>query len=132
MERIDDLEIRNYKIYQDTDRFCFGIDAVLLANFALRNISSNNNSILNIADLCSGTLPIPLIMYAKRKNGMKIDAYEYDEEQVLLSKKSILENKKVDLSIDEDIKIFNIDIKNIINQKNDYVDIYNKYDVVNL
>lgn len=130
MERIDDLEIRNYKIYQDTDRFCFGIDAVLLANFALRNISYNNNTILNIADLCSGTLPIPLIMYAKRKNGIKIDAYEYDEEQVLLSKKSILENKKVDLSIDEDIKIFNMDIKNIINQKNDYVDIYNKYDVV--
>ena len=45
MERIDDLEIRNYKIYQDSDSFCFGIDAVLLANFALRNISSNNKSL---------------------------------------------------------------------------------------
>lgn len=130
MERIDDLEIKNYKIYQDTDNFCFGIDAVLLANFTLRNISSNNTSCLNIADLCSGTLPIPLIMYAKRKFDMKIDAFEYDESKVLLSKKSIDLNKNVDSNIDNDIYIYNIDIKNIIDNKNEYVNIYNKYDVV--
>ena len=33
-ERIDDLQLNGLKIIQDTDGFCFGIDAVLLANFA--------------------------------------------------------------------------------------------------
>lgn len=33
-ERIDDLEINNYKIIQSTDGFCFGIDSVLLSDFA--------------------------------------------------------------------------------------------------
>ena len=33
-ERIDDLERNGYKIIQDKDRFCFGMDAVLLSGFA--------------------------------------------------------------------------------------------------
>ena len=33
-ERIDDLERNNLKIIQDTKRFCFGMDAVLLTGFA--------------------------------------------------------------------------------------------------
>ncbi len=33
-ERIDDLQRNNYKIIQDPDRFCFGMDAVLLSGFA--------------------------------------------------------------------------------------------------
>ena len=34
MERIDDLQFENLKIIQDTDGFCFGIDSVLLTEFA--------------------------------------------------------------------------------------------------
>lgn len=30
-ERIDDLQIKEYRIIQKTDGFCFGIDAVLLS-----------------------------------------------------------------------------------------------------
>ena len=33
-ERIDDLERNGYRIIQDTERFCFGMDAVLLSGFA--------------------------------------------------------------------------------------------------
>ena len=33
-ERIDDLQLKGLKLIQDTNGFCFGIDAVLLANFA--------------------------------------------------------------------------------------------------
>ena len=29
-ERIDDLQIKDYRIIQKTDGFCFGIDAVLI------------------------------------------------------------------------------------------------------
>jgi len=33
-ERIDDLQCKGLKIIQKKDGFCFGLDAVLLANFA--------------------------------------------------------------------------------------------------
>mgnify|MGYP000439967765 CR=1 FL=1 len=33
-ERIDDLEIGNYKIIQNKNGFCYGIDSVLLSDFA--------------------------------------------------------------------------------------------------
>ena len=39
-ERIDDLEYKGLKIIQNTDGFCFGIDAVLLSETKIaRNIS---------------------------------------------------------------------------------------------
>ena len=33
-ERIDDLEIKGMKIIQNKNGFCFGIDSVLLSDFA--------------------------------------------------------------------------------------------------
>ena len=33
-ERLDDLQIRGYRIIQSPGRFCFGMDAVLLSAFA--------------------------------------------------------------------------------------------------
>lgn len=33
-ERIDDLQRNGYKIIQNRDKFCFGMDAVLLSGFA--------------------------------------------------------------------------------------------------
>lgn len=33
-ERIDDLEYKDLKIIQRKDGFCFGIDSVLLSNYA--------------------------------------------------------------------------------------------------
>ncbi len=60
-ERIDDLQCNGYKIIQDTDGFCFGMDAVLLANFA----SSAVNDKTKLLDLCSGTGIVPLLIAAK-------------------------------------------------------------------
>ena len=40
-ERIDDLGIKNLKIIQNKKWFCFGIDSVLLANFA-KNIKKDS------------------------------------------------------------------------------------------
>ena len=54
--RLDDLQIKNYYIYQDTDSFCFGVDAVLLANFMAKFIKRNDKLI----DLCSGSGIIPI------------------------------------------------------------------------
>ena len=33
-ERIDDLEFKGLKMIQNTEGFCFGIDSILLSDFA--------------------------------------------------------------------------------------------------
>jgi tRNA1Val (adenine37-N6)-methyltransferase len=48
-ERIDDLERNGYRIIQHKDKFCFGMDAVLLSFFA------NVNEGENVLDLGTGT-----------------------------------------------------------------------------
>ena len=58
-ERIDDLQINNLKIIQNNNGFCFGIDSVLLTDFA-RTIKNNSS----IIDLGTGTGIIPILMNA--------------------------------------------------------------------
>ena len=50
MERIDDLQCKGYRIVQDTEAFCYGIDAVLLSAFAKDSVKKESR----ILDLCSG------------------------------------------------------------------------------
>ena len=40
-ERLDDLQIKGYKILQKTEGFCFGMDAVLLSAFYKVKFVSN-------------------------------------------------------------------------------------------
>ena len=142
--KLENLEINGYQIYQDKDSFNFGIDAVLLANFALREYSNvkNINNDIKICDLCTGTLPIPLIMYAKRNkflidensnSKISIDSFEIDKDQVSLCNKSILwNNENVDdaKNILNDIKVFNDDIKNIFLDREKYKKFYESYDMI--
>lgn len=155
--KLENLEIDGYHLYQNKNNFNFGIDAVLLANFVLREYpigaritrpySESSTSTrphddgIKICDLCSGTLPIPLIIYAKSKlvgvssanPKLHIDAFEIDKDQVALSNKSILWNKENVHSaknIDKDINVFNEDIKNIFLDKDKYKKLYESYDIV--
>lgn len=126
MIRVDDLQIRGYKIYQDTDFFCFGIDAVLLANFIIRE----EKNIKNFFDFCTGNLIIPLIVYAKVNSRMNITAIDIDKGQIELAKDSILLNKEIDDYISSDIEVINDDIKNFFIDKDRYKKYFNMYDVV--
>ena len=58
-ERIDDLQRNGYRIIQDSDRFCFGMDAVLLSGFATAKKGDR------VLDLGTGTGIIPILMEAK-------------------------------------------------------------------
>ena len=58
-ERIDDLERNGYKIIQNSKKFCFGIDAVLLSSFARVNDGEN------VLDLGTGTRIIPILLKGK-------------------------------------------------------------------
>ena len=60
MEQIDTLK-NDYKIIQDTERFQFGIDAVLLADFANKGVKAGDS----VIDLGTGTGIIPLLMAGK-------------------------------------------------------------------
>ncbi|WP_300279739.1 tRNA1(Val) (adenine(37)-N6)-methyltransferase [Peptacetobacter sp.] len=100
-ERIDDLQLKGLKIIQNTDGFCFGIDAVLLANFAkVKNKAK-------VVDLGTGTGIIPLIIYGK-SNAEKIYGVEIQEEVFEMASRSVLMN-----DIKDNIKIINADLKDI-------------------
>ena len=58
-ERIDDLQRNGYRIIQDPDRFCFGMDAVLLSGFASAKKGDK------VLDMGTGTGIIPILMEAK-------------------------------------------------------------------
>ena len=60
-ERIDDLQRNGYRIIQNPERFCFGMDAVLLSSFAKAKPGER------VLDLGCGNCIIPILMEAKTK-----------------------------------------------------------------
>lgn len=109
--RLDDLQMKNYYIYQDTDSFCFGVDAVLLANFTVKFIKRNDK----IIDLCSGNGIIPILIHAKKEN-KDITMVEINEDMCKIAKKSL------DYNDIKDIHIINEDLNNLDKA------LYNKFD----
>lgn len=113
-ERIDDLEFKNLKIIQNTKGFCFGIDAVLLSDFA-KNIKKD----AKVLDLGTGTGIISILLCGKT-NLEKIIGVEVQKEVANMAKRSSklnnLENK------------FEIINENIINLDNIYE--RNSFDVI--
>ena len=58
-ERLDDLQVNGYEIIQHPGKFCFGMDAVLLSNFA--RVKKGECAL----DLGTGTGIIPILLTAK-------------------------------------------------------------------
>lgn len=101
-ERIDDLEFKNLKIIQNKDGFCFGMDSVLLSDFA-KEIKKNSS----IADLGTGTGILPILLSGKTEN-TKIVGIEIQKEVAEMANRSILLNK-----LENRIQIICEDIKNL-------------------
>ncbi len=59
--QVEDLHCDGYKIIQNKNMFCFGIDAVLLANFAKVKFKEK------AVDLCTGNGIVPILLHAKSK-----------------------------------------------------------------
>ena len=88
-EILDDLQINGLSIIQKKDGFKFGIDAVLLSDFA-KNTPSKQT-----LDLCTGTGIIPLLLSAKTKTP-KICGIEIQQDMAAMAKRSVCYNKLED------------------------------------
>ena len=103
-ERIDDLEFKNLKIIQNEKEFCFGMDAVLLSDYA-KDIKKNSK----IIDLGTGTGILPILL-AGKTNNTEITGIEIQENMAEMATRSIKLN-----NLENRIKIINEDIKNLNN-----------------
>ena len=98
-ERLDDLQRNGYRIIQDPDRFCFGMDAVLLSGFAWAPEGGR------VLDLGTGTGIIPILMSAKT-DAKELIGLEIQPDSADMARRSVELN---DLS--DRIKIINGDIR---------------------
>ncbi len=66
-ERVDDIGFGDLRLIQAPDEFCYGVDAVLLADFAYRltAVQRGEAGIRRIMDIGTGTGVIPLILSSK-------------------------------------------------------------------
>lgn len=103
-ERIDDLQINNLKLIQNKDGFCFGIDAVILSDFA-KDIRNNSK----ILDLGTGTGIIGTLLCAKTKLS-KIYGIDIQEDVCDMAARSIKLN-----NLEEKFEIINSNIKDLNN-----------------
>lgn len=101
-ERIDDLELNGLKIIQKTDGFCFGMDSVLLSDFAkeIRNGTT-------VLDLGTGTGILGILLCGKT-NLKKVIGIEVQKEVAEMATRSIELN-----SLQNKFEIINDNIKNI-------------------
>ena len=85
-ERIDDLEINGLKIVQNEKWFCFGVDAVLLSDFAKKMKKG-----AKLLDLGTGTAILPILLSAKT-DFEKAVGVEVQEELCKMARKSVMLN----------------------------------------
>ncbi|MCJ7689362.1 MAG: methyltransferase domain-containing protein, partial [Clostridiaceae bacterium] len=100
-ETLDNLNIKGIHVIQKKHAFRFGVDAVLLANFA--KVRRN----AKIVDLCTGTGIIPFIL-AGKTYASDIIGVEIQQEFVDMANRSIQYNK-----LEHKIKFINGDLKDI-------------------
>ena len=98
-ERIDELQRNGYRIIQNPEKFCFGMDAVLLSGFARAKKQER------CLDLGCGNGIIPILMEAKTE-GKHFTGLEIQPESADMAKRSVALNglqDRIDI-VEGDIK----------------------------
>lgn len=88
-ERLDELHRNGYRIIQNPEKFCFGMDAVLLSGFAHAKKGDK------VLDMGTGTGVIPILMEAKTE-AMHLTGLEIQEESADMARRSVLLNGLTD------------------------------------
>ena len=98
-ERLDDLQLSGLRIIQDPERFCFGMDAVLLSGFVKARRGDE------LLDLGTGTGILPLLLSAKTQCA-HLTGLEIQEESADMARRSVALNH-----LEEKISIVTGDVK---------------------
>ena len=98
-ERLDDLQRNGYQIIQNPEKFCFGMDAVLLSGFARAREGDR------VLDMGTGTGIIPILMEAKTQ-AAKLIGLEIQPESADMARRSVALNH-----LEHKIQIIEGDIK---------------------
>lgn len=112
-ELIDDLQLNGLRLIQKTYGFKFGIDAVLLSDFA--NIKSK----FRVIDLCSGTGVIPFLIMGKY-SPHEVYGIEIQEDMVEMASRSSKLN-----CLEDRVKFFGKDLKD-----KDFLKTLGRFDVL--
>lgn len=81
-ERLDELQRNGYQIIQNPEKFCFGMDAVLLSAFAKAKKGDR------VLDMGTGTGIIPILMEAKTEADHLV-GLEIQEESADMARRSV-------------------------------------------
>ncbi|GLC30752.1 tRNA1(Val) (adenine(37)-N6)-methyltransferase [Clostridium omnivorum] len=100
-ETLDDLQLNGIHVIQKKEAFRFGVDAVLLANFA--KVKKGMKAV----DLCTGTGIIPFILAGKTEV-KSITGLEIQDEMVEMANRSVEYNK-----LEDRVSFINGDLKNL-------------------
>lgn len=98
-ERLDDLQLSGLKIIQNPEKFCFGMDAVLLSGFVRAKRGDE------LLDMGTGTGILPLLLSAKTECA-HLTGLEIQEESADMARRSVALNH-----LEEKISIVTGDIK---------------------
>lgn len=101
-ERLDEIGFGKLKLIQKPKDFCYGVDAVILADFAVKNLKRSPNTIV---DLGTGTGILPLILSHKTK-ASRIIGVEIQEDSFLRAQKNSKYN-----NLEDRVSFINGDIK---------------------
>ena len=101
-ERIDDLQYKGLKLIQNKQGFCFGVDSVLLSDFA-KGIKKNST----VVDVGTGTGIIGMLL-CKKTELKKIYGIEIQKEVSDMARRSIELN-----NLEEKFEIINCNINDI-------------------
>lgn len=112
-ESIDDLQLNGLNLIQKKDAFRFGVDAVLLSDFA--NVKKSHR----VMDLCTGTGIIPFLLLGKYMP-KSIVGLEIQSDMTEMANRSVVLN-----SVEGRINFINKDLKDI-----KYLKSLEKFDVV--
>lgn len=100
-ERVDDLQCKGYQLIQKPKGFCFGVDAVLLSDFA--RVKKGQK----VLDLCTGSGVIPILLEAKTE-GAAFTGLELQEEYADMANRSVTLNH-----LEEKVNIVCGDVKDV-------------------
>lgn len=106
MERIENIGFGKLKLIQDPDQFCYGVDAVILADFAAKL----NSEMLTAIDLGTGNGIIPFILCHKNKD-VSVIGVDVQKEAVDLAKRSCKIN-----NLEDRVTFINTDVLKLVEE----------------